>query len=55
MSKTLELIRSLVARGETVVSAHGYDELAADDILVQEVLSSISDAIGIEEYLYRTA
>ena len=31
-----------------MVSDHGYDELAKDDILVQEVLDSVFEAIGGE-------
>lgn len=30
LSKTLEQVRALVARGEVHVSLHGYEELAAD-------------------------
>jgi hypothetical protein len=36
LSDTLERIRVLVARGEVTVSVHGYDELAADGILVRD-------------------
>jgi hypothetical protein len=50
MNKTFELILELVARGETRVSVHGYDELAQDGILVKEIIAGISNAIVLEEY-----
>jgi hypothetical protein len=50
MSDTLERVRSLVARGEVLISAHGYDELAADDILAGEVLAGLGSAVLIEDY-----
>ncbi len=50
MSDTLRLIRDLVARGEVMVSAHGYDELAADGILVRDALAGVGDAAVLEEY-----
>ncbi len=34
MIKTLERILELVAQRQIVISSHGYDELAADDILI---------------------
>ena len=40
----------MVQRGEVRISAHGYDELAADDILVREATSGISDAVVVEDY-----
>jgi hypothetical protein len=32
------------------VSAHGYDELAQDDVLVREALSGAETAVLVEEY-----
>jgi hypothetical protein len=32
------------------VSAHGYDELAEDDILVKDIVAGVSDAVAIEDY-----
>lgn len=50
MSRTLKQIIELVQRGEVRVSLHGYDELAADDILVHEAVDGISDAVVVEDY-----
>src|SRR5437867_10735417 len=50
MSDTLRLVQDLVARGEVRVSAHGYDELAADGILVKEILAGVSEAAVVEDY-----
>jgi hypothetical protein len=33
-----------------LISDHGYDELAADDILVRDVLEGVDDAAVVEEY-----
>ncbi len=43
-------IVDLVARGEILVSGHGYDEMASDDILVSDVLQSLNSATVAEEY-----
>ncbi|MCR4339807.1 MAG: DUF4258 domain-containing protein [Gemmatimonadaceae bacterium] len=50
MSATLVRIQSLAARGELRVSAHGYDELADDDILAGEAIAGLPAAIVIEDY-----
>ncbi len=50
MSSTFELILDLIHRKEVLVSDHGYDELAEDDIFVWEVLDSAFEAIMIEDY-----
>lgn len=36
MSRILQAIIALVQRGEVHTSAHGYDELAADNIVVRQ-------------------
>lgn len=50
MSRTFELILALVSRREVRVSDHGYDELAADGILVREVLAGVDQAAIVEDY-----
>ncbi len=50
MSTTWERIRSLIARRDVRISAHGYDELAADGILVRDVMAAADDAVLIEDY-----
>jgi hypothetical protein len=50
MSETLRRIQTLVLSGDYRVSRHGFRELAADDILVAEVLAGIQTAIAIEDY-----
>ena len=50
MSQIFQHIMQLVERGEVRISAHGYDELAEDDILVREVIAGIRDAVIIEDY-----
>jgi|ERR1043165_724711 hypothetical protein len=50
MSKTLDRVRELVARGEVIASVHGFRELAADGILLDDVRSGVETAIVVEEY-----
>src|SRR5262245_18807878 len=50
MSQPLQRIRELIARGDVKISAHGYDELAADGLLVSEVLAGVEDAVAVEDY-----
>jgi len=50
MSETLRLIVDLIQRGEVRVSAHGYDELAADGILAREVIAGVQAAVVVEDY-----
>lgn len=50
MSRTFERILALIARRDVRVSEHGYDELAADGILVREVLASAEKAQVLEDY-----
>ena len=44
------MIIDLVDRKEMKVSAHGYDELAEDGILIKDILSSIANAEIVEDY-----
>ncbi len=50
MSETLDHIRELALRGEILVSAHGYDELAADGISIDQVLAGLAEAEVVEDY-----
>jgi hypothetical protein len=50
VSNTLPDIRRLVRRGEIRVSLHGFRELAADGILLDEVIAGIDGAIAVEDY-----
>ena len=50
MSQTLQLIQQLVARGEIRISEHGYDELVADNISVQDILHEVADGVLVEDY-----
>jgi hypothetical protein len=50
MSQLFDQILNLVTNGQVLISAHGYDELAQDNILVRDVLTGIANAILVEEY-----
>jgi hypothetical protein len=47
---TLAEILILIAHGEVRVSLHGYDELAADDIFLSDVMGGVTNAVVIEDY-----
>jgi hypothetical protein len=50
MSETLRRVQALVLSGEVDVSRHGLQELAARDILLEEVVAGIADAKAVEDY-----
>jgi hypothetical protein len=49
-SETLAKICDLVAQGKYLISNHGYDELAADDITVAEAVDGLASAVAVEDY-----
>lgn len=50
MSETLEAIKAPVREGDVRISEHGYDELADDEIPVEDVLAGVDEAIVVEDY-----
>ena len=50
MSDLLATIQNLIAAGQVRISAHGYDELAEDDILVVDILAGAQNARIVEDY-----
>jgi hypothetical protein len=50
MSETLTRIKSLVQRGDVSTSVHGFRELAADGILLDDVTGGVGVAVVVEEY-----
>ena len=49
-SVILDEVRALVARGAVKISNHGYDELAADDIFVDDAIAGLNAAKVVEDY-----
>jgi len=49
-SKIFILILELIKKNDILISSHGYDELADDNIFVRDVLHAIEDAVVLEEY-----
>ncbi len=50
MSETFKRILELVTYQEVRISEHGYHELVADNILVREVISAVTEAAVVEDY-----
>jgi hypothetical protein len=50
MSQLFQRVLELIQRNEVRISAHGYDEMMADDIFIKDVLANVSNGIVIEDY-----
>jgi hypothetical protein len=50
MSQVFQQVLELIERGEVRISAHGYDELAEDDIFVRDVMAGVLVAVVVEDY-----
>lgn len=50
MGQVFQKILELIGRGEVRISAHGYDELAEDGLLVRDVMANVSEAVIVEDY-----
>jgi hypothetical protein len=50
MSKTFPLILDLIDRKDVLISDHGYDQLADNDILIRDVLNGVCNAKIVEDY-----
>ena len=49
-SAIFDHILELIAKGDVLISEHGYDELADDDRTIGDLLVHVVDGIVIEEY-----
>jgi hypothetical protein len=50
MSDTLARVKALAARGDVLISDHGYDEMVPDDISAMSVLTGVAAAVLVKDY-----
>jgi len=50
MSTTFQQVLALIQRREVRVSAHGYDELAEDEILLKDIMVGVTEGVVVEDY-----
>ena len=50
MSNTLAQVQALVADGQLRLSLHGFREMAADGIMLDDLLGNLDSAVTIEDY-----
>jgi len=50
LSETLDRVRTLIAAREVRVSRHAVQELAADAILLDDLLAGVAEAVPVEDY-----
>ncbi|RIK31219.1 MAG: hypothetical protein DCC56_03255 [Anaerolineae bacterium] len=50
MSETFRKVLELIEKNELLISVHGYDELAQDNISVRDVIANVTDGVVLEDY-----
>jgi hypothetical protein len=50
MSQILRRILELIETSNVRVSDHGYDELANDGLLLEDILASVNSSVVVEDY-----
>lgn len=50
MSRIFQQVLDLIQQNAITVSAHGYDELAADELRLKDIIAGVSEGVVIENY-----